>query len=323
MKATWQCALFDLPFGGSAGALVCGPEGLSEAELRWVVQAYMEKLGGMVGRFSDVVVPEARGNCRIATWMMDACARHAALPDFAAVTGKPAAVWGLSTHAGAVTAAVALLDEIVGGRGGDLKHQTVVVQGFGHLGAAIAKLLHSSGARVVGLADVSGAFYREDGVDVPGVESYFQRNQILYGYPEADAVCNADLLEAPADILVLTAAENQITRTNAEHVRAGIVLEIAENAVSAKGSEVLNERGILVVPELVANGGGVVAAFLEWTQGFRFSRFSETEIQQTLKMRMAGCWRELGQFSGGDRDIRAKALRLAVSRVAETMRALA
>ncbi len=317
MKATWQCALFDLPFGGSAGALVCAPENLSEAELRSIVQAYIEKMGGMVSRFSDVVIPQCGSSCRLATWMMDACGRHAGLPDFAAVTGKPSVAWGLASNGAAATGLKILLEEVMDERGAALNHQTVVVQGFGSLGAAIARELHSAGARVVGVADISGALYRAEGINVPQLQNYFQQQKMLYGYRDADAVCNADLLEAPADVLILAAVENQITRTNAEHIRAPIVVEVAEKAVSAGGEEILKDRGIVVIPEFLANGGGLVSAFLEWTQGLRFCRFSAEEIQQTLRSRIANCWRELSRRPG---DVRRAALQVAIGRVAETLR---
>lgn len=317
LKATWQSALFDVPFGGSAGALVCAPEDLSEVELRWIVQAYIEKMGGMVSRFSDVVIPQCGSSCRLATWMMDACGRHAGLPDFAAVTGKPSAVWGLANNGGAASGLKILLEEIMREGGAALNHQTVVVQGFGNLGAAIVRELDGAEARVVGVADISGALYHAEGIDVPQLQEYFQQQKMLYGYPDADVVCNADLLEAPADVLILAAVGNQITRTNAEHIRARIVVEVAENAVSAGGEEMLKDRGIVVIPEFLANGGGLVSAFLEWSQGLRFCRFSAEVIQQTLRSRIANCWRELSKNPG---DVRRAALQVAIGRVAETLR---
>ncbi len=320
MKSTWQSALFDLPFGGSAGALVCAPEDLSEAEMRWIVQAYMEKMGGMVSRFSDVVIPQCGSSCRLATWMMDACDRHAGLPDFAAVTGKPSSVWGLAANGATASGLRILLEEVLDEHGATLNHQTAVVQGFGKLGSAIGGELHGAGARVVGVADISGALYRGEGIDMPGMEAYFQQQKMVYGYPDADAVCNADLLEAPTDLLLLAAAENQVTRTNAGHIRARIVVEVAEGAVSGEGERILSDRGILVIPEFLANGGGMVSAFLEWTQGLRFCRYSPAEIQQILKSRIVNCWRELRKRPG---NLRREALRVAVWRVAETMRASA
>jgi glutamate dehydrogenase (NAD(P)+) len=249
--------------------------------------------------------------------MMDACGRHAALPDFAAVTGKPSAVWGLASNGATASGLKILLEEAMAERGAALNRQTVVVQGFGNLGAAIVGELHAAGARVVGVSDISGALYRAEGIDVPQFQNYFQQQKMLYGYRDADAVCNADLLEAPADVLILAAVENQITRTNAEHIRARIVVEVAENAVSAGGEEILKHRGIVVIPEFLANGGGLVSAFLEWTQGLRFCRFSAEEIQQTLRSRIANCWRELSRGPG---DVRQAALQVAIARVAETLR---
>jgi glutamate dehydrogenase (NAD(P)+) len=158
-------------------------------------------------------------------------------------------------------------------------------------------------------------------VDVGEVESYCRQQGMLYGYPDADAVCNADLLEAPVDILILAAAENQITATNAERVRAGIVVELAENGITSAGHEVLNQRGILVIPESLANAGAVIAAFLEWTQAMRLERLSAEEVQLTLKSRVANAWRDLRGFArAGVEDLREKALHLGVSRVAETVR---
>jgi glutamate dehydrogenase/leucine dehydrogenase len=317
MKATWQCAFFDLPFGGSAGAIVCAPEDLSEAQLRWIVQAYIERMGGMVSRFSDVVIPPSSSHCRLATWMMDACGQHAGLPDFAAVMGKPSAVWGLAAKGAWASGVKILLEEALAEGGAVLNHQTAVVQGFGNLGSAIVRELHNAGAKVTGVADISGALYREDGIDAPRLESFFQQQRMLYGYPDADPVCNADLLEAPANILILAAAENQVTRTNAEHIRARMVVEVAENAVSVAAEKILSGRGILVIPEFLANGGALVSAFLEWMQGLRFCRFSPEEIQQALKTRIVNGWHELRK---GTRDVRRGALRVGVSRVAETLR---
>lgn len=323
LKSTWQCAMFDLPLGGSSGALVCDGEDFSEAELRSIVRAYIAHMGALIGHRSDIIVPQRGCNCKLAAWMMEACGRPDGLADFATVTGKPSALLGLASQDLAAQGLLYLLEAILADRGGRTKHQSVVIQGFGATGAALASTLHDAGAQIVGLADISGALYREHGMDVHQVETYFRRQRMLYGYPDADAVCNADLLEAPADILILAAAANQITTTNAERVRAGIVMEMAECAVSSAGHEILNQRGILVVPELLANAGAIIAAFLEWTQGMRLGRLSAEELQQELKSRLVKSWRQLGQFPhAGAVDLRRRALQLGVSRVAETLRLL-
>jgi glutamate dehydrogenase/leucine dehydrogenase len=321
MKTTWQCGLLDLPFGGSSGALVCDPQNLSEVELKTIVQAYIETLGGMIGRFEDIVIPREGCNCKIAVWMMESCGRHGGMPDFSAVVGKPGASWGLPSCAVATEGVVFLMNEILSERGASLNHQRVIVQGFGQTGSAIAASAYAMGGRVVGLADISGALYREDGIRLQDVESYFRSGGMLYGFPDADAVSNADLLEAPADILVLAARENQITRTNAEHVRARMLIEVAEGAISTAGLEILDEREIAVVPELLANAGSLAGAFLEWKQGMHFCRLAQDEIQDSLKRRMANMWSDLRQFRGSG-NLRHKALQLGITRVAEAVRSL-
>ncbi len=320
LKSTWQCGLFDLPFGGSAGALLCDPEVLSEAELRSIVQAYMEKMGGMISRVGDIIVPQRGSNEKLAAWMMESCGRHGGVPDFGTVTGKPEALWGVSSQGITAFAVGALLGEILAARGGRVERQNIVIQGFGATGCAIAGELGKCGARIVGLADLSGALYQERGMDLQRVQRHFQEHRILYGYPEADAVCNADLLEAPGDILILAAAENQIASANAEHIRAEIVIEGVENGIGSEAWEILRERGVLAVPEILAGGGALLAAFLEWMQGVRFCRLSAGEMQQAVKARVGGVWRDLQRLGG--KDLRREAVWLGVSRVADTMRAL-
>jgi len=319
MRTTWQCGLLDLPFGGSAGALVCDPQNLSEVELRAIVQAYIESMKGMVSRFGDIILPRQGCNCKLAAWMMESCGGHGGMPDFSAVMGKPSALWGLSSQAVAADGLVFLMGEILSQQEASLNHQRVIVQGFGSAGSAIVASCFAAGARIVGLADISGALYREGGMALGDVEAYFRPRRMLYGFPDADAVSNTDLLEAPADILVLAATENQITRTNAEHVRAGIVIEVAEGAISPAGLEILDQRGILVVPDLLANVGSLVGAFLEWKQGLDFVRFTDHEIQDSLKQRMVKLWSDVRQLRGAE-NLRRKALELGITRVAEAVR---
>ena len=322
MKTTWQCGLLDLPFGGSSGAVLRDPDGLSEAELRTIVQTYIENMSGMISRFEDIVIPRSGCNAQLAAWMMESCGRHGGMPDYAAVSNKPGALWGLSSQNIAAQGLGFLLEHILADRGATINHQRVIIQGFGSSGSAIARTLAAVGARLVGLADISGALYRADGMDLNKVDAHCRNHKMLYGFQDADDVCNADLLEAPADILILAAAENQISRTNAEHIHADIVLEMAERAISSSAYQILSQRGILVVPELLANATNLVAAFLEWKQGLQFCRLSQRDIRESLQSTVEQTWRELRQFRSPDGifNLRQKALQLGISRVAEVVR---
>jgi glutamate dehydrogenase (NAD(P)+) len=324
MNTTWQCGLLDLPFGGSSGAMLCDADGLSEAELRTIVQTYIENMGGMISRFEDVVIPRRGCNGQLAGWMMESCGRHGGMPDYAAVTNKPGALWGLSSQTIAAQGLGFLLEQILTDRGATINHQRVIIQGFGSSGSAIARALAAMGARLVGLADISGALYRADGMDLNKVDAHCRDHKMLYGFQDADDVCNADLLEAPADILILAAAENQISRTNAAHIPADIVVEMAERAISSAGHEILNERGVLVVPELLANSTNLVAAFLEWKQGLQFCRLSQQDTREALKLCVEKTWQELREFRlpDGKFNLQQKALQLGISRVAEAVRLL-
>lgn len=287
MATTWQCALLDIPFGGSAGAIVCDPQRLSERELSRLVKDYIQALRGLIGPFTDVIMQDVGSNERILAWMLDAHAHAEGHLHPGVVTNKPEALFGLPGHEQATAdGLLLLLEEILEERKGKLAGQRVAIQGFGKLGRSLARLLHQAGARVVAVADISGGLYREDGLDVSALEAHVERTGVLFGYPEAETVCNADVLEARCDVLVPAAVERQLTAVNAEHIQARYVLEGAHGATTRAANKILEARGVTVVPDLLANAGGTAQAYLEWTLNVCYRYLLVGEAEEHLKRRI-------------------------------------
>ncbi|MFB3916527.1 MAG: Glu/Leu/Phe/Val dehydrogenase [Terriglobales bacterium] len=267
MAMTWQLALLQIPFGGAAGAVVCNPEELSERELHALIRDYLHALRGIVGPFTDVVAPDAGCNPQTMAWMLDSYARAAGRTEPAVATGKPAVLWGLPDYYSAAAAGImALLRHIAARQGSSIVGQRAAIQGFGTVGSSVARALYDSGARIVAVADLSGGLYNAAGINISELEAHATRKHVLFGFPEAEAVCNADVLEADCELLVLAAHERQIGATNAERIHAPLVIEATHAAVTHAAEEALSRQGVRIVPDLLANAGAVLAAFAEWKQ---------------------------------------------------------
>ncbi len=263
MERTWQLSLLGIPFGGSAGAVVCDPAGLSERELRHLAKAYVGALRGVIGPHSDVLMQDVGSNESVLAWMLDSYSQAAGRLEPAAVESKPKALFGLSDHTGAMAEGVALVVEEFGKRSasGDLR---VALQGFGRLGREIAKRLRDRGARIVGIADISGALLHEDRLDLDALLRWYEDQGALIGYSAANPESNEEMLAADCDVLVLAAAERQITGRNAERLRAPVVVAATHDAITPDAQFLLETRAT-VVPEILATGGGSAQAYLEWT----------------------------------------------------------
>lgn len=267
MALTWQLALLQIPFGGAAGAVVCNPEELSERELHAILRDYLHALRGVIGPFADVVAPDAGCNPQTMAWILDAHTRTSGRMEPAAVTGKPAVLCGVPGYYKATAAGIlALLRHMAAPQPAAIVGQRAAIQGFGALGSSIARALYHAGARVVAVADLSGGLYNAKGINIPDLEAHVARKQVVFAYPEAEAVCNADVLEADCEVLLLAAHEHQIGATNAQRIRAPLVVEATHAAVTHSAEEVLARQGIRVLPDLLASAGATLAAFAEWKQ---------------------------------------------------------
>jgi glutamate dehydrogenase (NAD(P)+) len=333
MDATWQLSLLGLPFGGAAGALWCDPAELSERELQEVARAYVHGLRGVAGPFSDVLSPGPGCNEQTMAWM--ASSRPEGDPRaLATVVGKPVTLWGVpGNYNGIAIGVVALAQHILdraskqalaGGHGKSPDSRAarrVSVQGFGTTGRAVAELLHEGGARVVAVADASGGLYNSEGLDIGELRKHLGNKGVLFGCTDAEAICNADVLESDCDILVLAATERQITTTNAGRIRARLVIEATRGAITRPAEEGLAGRGIKVVPYLIATAGALVAAYLEWAQNTGSTLAPDQKLGDTIAARLRGLYDEVSTaIEQHHLSPRHAALLLAVRRVATQMR---
>jgi glutamate dehydrogenase (NAD(P)+) len=320
MFTTWQCALLDLPFGGAAGALLCDPARLSEAELSSLLKAYAQALRGFIGPFRDVLTPQGPASERIAAWLADGYAQVCGHLEAGAVTGKPPALAGLADELPG-RYLFFLLQEILGGSGASLRGKRVVIEGFGSQGASLAALLAQSCARIVGLSDVSGGLLDEDGLDLAEVSAFAAQNNILFGYRRAEAVTTSELLAAPCDILVLTGGEGPGILRDAENLQSALVVEAAPDAVTPDARKELEARNCVVVPSLLAGAGGVLASYFEWSRNVRSGHWSPAELDAQLHGRAQSAYREVAEAAARHSSgLHHAAHLLAIGRVAEALR---
>ncbi len=320
VRTTWQCALLDLPFGGAAGALVADPQELSETEIKQLFKQYINALRDVIGAHKDVLALDGGTNAQTAAWMLDSDARARGQLELGVVTGKPAVLGGLpASRAAAGRGLFLLLLEILAGRTANLLR--VALQGFGSLGMAVAHHLHAAGARVVGVADVSGGLLRKDGIDIPALAAYATKQGMIFGFRDAQAACNADVLECPCDVLILAAAERQVNASNAEHIQGSIVVEAADGAVTRAAENELETRKVVVIPDLLADSASVLTSFLEWKQNATFVALTQEEIEEELRVRASRAYRAVHEYARKHGvSLRRAAQLTAVEKVATALR---
>jgi glutamate dehydrogenase (NAD(P)+) len=322
MNMTWQCALLDLPFGGAAGALVCDPGKLTERELRCLSKSYIAALRGTIGPGTDVLMEDLGSNPQVLAWMLDAHARAAGRLEPGAVTGKPSVLFGLPDHAD--TAAQGVFDALAAAAeesGRKLAGLRVALQGLGQTGSALARLLDGAGARLVALADISGGVRGDDGLPVPALLEWIASKGVLLGFPEADPVSNAEVLETGCDVLVLAAAPRQLTLANAARIRAPLVIEATEGAITQAAEQILEEGGALTVPALLAGAGATAAAYLEWSLNLGHEGFLLDGVEENIRLRIEAAYHEARRAAQRyHASLRRGALLAAVEKVAAALR---
>lgn len=322
MAKSWQCALLGLPFGGSAGAIICDPAKLSERELRALIKDYVYALGDIIGPFQDVLTRDADAPEHTTAWMADAHARARGHAARAGITGLPPVLGGLpGDHSAIGRGVLHLVEKALMDRKTSLQGQRVAVQGFGAAGASAALCLSEAGARVIAVSDLSGGLHNESGLDIGEVQIFAKNNGMLFGYPGAEAISNEEVLEARCDILIPAAAERQITAQNARQVHAGIVLEVADSSVTRAADKILESRNVQVIPDLLGNAGGAVAAFLEWARNARCYYCSAAEADDRLKVLLQDGHEQVSRTVRRFRcDLRRAAYLFAIDRVAGALR---
>jgi glutamate dehydrogenase (NAD(P)+) len=319
MWMTWKCAVVRVPFGGAKGGITVDPKVLSRDELERLTRRYTTEISVLIGPKRDVPAPDVNTNPQIMAWMMDTYSMHAGYSVPAVVTGKPLSIGGSEGRLEATGRGVVIIArEAARFSGFDLPEATVAVQGFGNVGGTAARLFHRSGARVVAVSDVNGGIYNQRGLDIPAVTRHVQETGTVAGFPGAEFITNQQLLELPVDLLVPAALENVITAENAPRVMARVVVEGANGPTTPEADAILQDRGILVVPDILANAGGVTASYFEWVQDLQSFFWTEAEVNQRLEFIMLNAFREIVRVhQERNVDLRTAAYILAVGRVAQ------
>ena len=284
---TWKCALLRLPYGGAKGGIRCDPHALSLGELERLTRRFTSELVEVIGPQMDIPAPDMATNEQVMAWMMDTYSTLVghAVPEV--VTGKPISIGGSVFRREATGAGVVMVAEQACVRlGRELAGQRTVVQGFGNVGGVSASELHEKGAIVVAVSDVSGGVHDENGLDIPGMHAYVAEHGSLEGYDRGVRVSNEELLALECDLLVLAAREDQLTGENAGNVHATLIVEGANGPTTLEADAILAERGIPVVPDILANAGGVTVSYFEWVQDLGRLFWTRDEIRGRLADKM-------------------------------------
>ncbi|HLG51819.1 MAG: Glu/Leu/Phe/Val dehydrogenase [Chloroflexi bacterium] len=319
---TWKCAVMRLPFGGAKGAVACDPSRLSVGELERLTRRFTAELEPIIGPDSDIPAPDLGTGAREMAWMMDTYSMHRGYSIPAVVTGKPLEIGGSEGRAEATGHGVALCVAEVARRVGlPWPSISVAVQGFGNVGGVTARRLAAMGCRVVAVSDASGGVYRAAGLNVSALTRYVQEHGHVAGFPGGDQIDNATLLALDCDVLVPAAMERQIVRTNAAAVRARIIVEGANGPLDAEADRLLTERGVVIVPDVLANAGGVTVSYFEWVQDRESFFWGENEVYERLERVMLPAFDDVWRTAETHHtSLREAALLLAVDRVARAIR---
>jgi glutamate dehydrogenase (NAD(P)+) len=281
---TWKCALLRLPYGGAKGGVRCSPKELSFGELQRLTRRYTAELAPYIGPKEDIPAPDMATNEQTMAWLMDTYSMQKGYAVPEVTTGKPISIGGSVFRAEATGAGVVMVVERACRRlVSPLAGQRCVVQGFGNVGGVAARELDAKGALVVGVSDVSGGVYAPAGLDLADVQAWILDHASLAGYPHADFVTNAELLELPCDVLVLAAREDQLTGENADRVDCRMVAEGANGPTTLEADRILAERGIVVLPDVLTNAGGVTVSYFEWVQDLGRLFWDRDQIRHRLE----------------------------------------
>lgn len=316
---TWKCALMNLPYGGAKGGVRVDPTGLSRHELQRLTRRYTTEIIDIIGPDKDIPAPDMGTNEQVMAWMMDTYSQQVGYSVPTVVTGKPVVLGGsLGRREATGRGLVYMIEAAARHTGLGLDGAAAVVQGFGNVGSFTAQFLEEAGAKIVAVSDVSTGLYNPKGMPVRSLMEYVAENRVLMGYPEADPITNAELLETKCDVLALAALQNQVTAENADRIDCRILAEGANGPTTLEADEILNEKGVMIVPDVLGNAGGVTVSYFEWVQGTQNLTWKLDEINGRLKEIMLNAFeRTVARAARDGLDMRTAALVEGVQRVTD------
>ena len=326
---TFKCAVVNIPYGGGKGGVVCDPHELSERELRAITRRFTAAIMPLIGPDQDIPAPDVGSNADVMGWMMDTYSMLKGHCVHGVVTGKPIELGGaLGRNEATGRGVMFTTRNIMKKMGMEMKGTDVAVQGMGNVGSITAKLLHQEGMKVVAVSDVSGGVYKKDGLDIPAILAYLgkDRKNLLSGYEEEGMtrITNEELLELPVTVLVPAALENQINGTNADKIQAKLIVEAANGPTAAEADPILNDKGVVIVPDILSNAGGVVVSYFEWVQNIQSVSWTEEEVNAKLERIMNNSFEAVYNIAQEKKvPLRTGAYLIAVDRVVKAKKARA
>ncbi|HXL15411.1 MAG TPA: Glu/Leu/Phe/Val dehydrogenase [Methylomirabilota bacterium] len=318
---TWKCAVVGIPFGGGKGGIACDPSKMSKAELEKLTRRYTADMIDVIGPESDVPAPDVNTNEQTMAWIMDTYSMHARHTVTSVVTGKPLELGGSAGRREATGRGVLfVIREAAKKMGMSLKGAKVVVQGFGNVGSVAADLLAKDGALIVGVSDVKGGVANPKGLDLPALMRHLAEKKTVSGFPGGTPVEGKKILELPCDILIPAALENQITHVNASRISARIIAEGANGPTTHQADKILNKAGVMVIPDILANSGGVTVSYFEWVQDRQGYFWREHEVNERLEHIMVTAFNDVARMAEEHKvSLRVAAFMLAIKRVVDAI----
>ena len=319
MWMTWKCAVVNIPYGGAKGGIACNPEEMSSGEIEHLTRRYTSEIISMIGPERDIPAPDVNTNPQVMAWIMDTYSIDKGYSVPGVVTGKPLSIGGsLGRNEATARGCVYTIMSAAKCFGVDLHTQRVVVQGYGNVGWPAARFLYDHGCKIVGLSDIEGGIHNPHGLDPNKVYEHSRKTGSVINYKEAEGLTNKELLALNCGILVPAALENQITVKNARRIKAKIIIEAANGPTTPEADKILDDRGVFVIPDILANAGGVTVSYFEWVQGMQAYFWSEREVNLKLRDIMQKAFDSVYRLSREKKvSMRTAAHILAVSRVAE------
>jgi glutamate dehydrogenase (NAD(P)+) len=319
---TWKCAVVNIPFGGAKGGVVCNPSKLSPAELERITRRYTAEILDYIGPERDVPAPDMNTSEQTMAWIMDTYSMHVRHTTTAVVTGKPLDLGGsLGRREATGRGCMIVTDQALKRFGRERQQTRVIIQGFGNVGGQAARLMYEAGYKIIGVGDMFGGVFDPNGLDIVTLTEYSAQNKTVKGFPGGVSIETMELLEQDCEVLLPAATESVITSKNAHRIKARILTEGANSPTSAPADDILFERGVFVIPDILANAGGVTVSYFEWVQDRQGYFWPEGMVNDRLKHIMVAAFNEVVRY-GEKHNVnnRIAAYMLAIDRVASTVR---
>lgn len=313
---TWKTAIADIPFGGAKGGINCDPPNMSAGEVEEVTRKFIQKIYEIIGPYEDVPAPDVNTNAQVMAWIMD---EYSKIKGFtpAIVTGKPVDLFGsLGREAATGQGIVFVIQSFLNDLKKDIKNTSFIIQGFGNVGSNTAEILHKAGGKIIGVSDVNGGLYDKAGMDIPDLIQYVSKNKTVKGYKGFTLISNEELMTKPCDGLIPAALGGILTRENADQISASFIIEGANAPTTPEADEIFHRKNIPVVPDILANSGGVTVSYFEWVQNIQQFRWDETKVNQELKKIMDRSYQGIAKIVKEKKiDFRTAAFIVALGRV--------